>query len=124
MANTSMMWTAFIPSLGAFIGGVTLPYAGVNLGIEGAALIIGCAVGAAIGDLLMHLFRSETVTFAGTGLGMAMDALYAGLFALIPFVLFGSFPSISPGPGVLQYLIPAISGVGLYYMGSLGVKKT
>ena len=110
-------WTRVMPALGAFIGGVTLPYTQlIGNTFQGPVVLlaIGAAVGAALGELLLFIITGAIGrSFGNTIKRMAMDGLYAGIIgglaALGLGLLLGGEQEIT-----IQYLASAISGVGLY----------
>lgn len=110
-----------IPSLGAFIGGVTLPYsnllAGTGLAATGPVILlgIGCAIGAALGDLLFHVLYGSTGSFSLTIRRMATDGIYAGALGAISALILAFL--LGGQEVTVQYLASAISGIGLYMMG-------
>lgn len=116
---------AILPALGAFAGGMVLPTSGLfqtlNLTSSGGAiaLTLGCAVGAAIGDFLLHLFHKNLGSFRLTAMRMAMDGVYAGFFALVAVIGLGMFPD-QISANTAQMVAAAVSGAGLYFMGRYG----
>lgn len=111
-----------IPAISAFIGGVTLPYSNLLTSVGGfnnagpiMLLGIGCAIGAALGDLLFHVIYSSTGNFSLAIRRMATDGLYAGALGAIAAVVLSLF--LGQEVVTTQYLAAAISGIGLYMMG-------
>jgi len=117
----TFMWQNTLPSVGAFVGGVTLPYSNIlngNAAFSGPLMMLamGCAIGAALGDLLLHILAKDTGNFGTTIKRMATDAVYAGALSAIAALGLGLFMG---GQDVtIQYLASAITGAGLYLMGS------
>jgi hypothetical protein len=117
--NTPLIkgWMRIVPALGAFLGGVSFPATGLFAGIDllgtgSTAVILGCALGAALGDLILHLFAGNFSFSSGMIMDTLFNALFAGGFAIAGAILAYFFGGSIP---LAQYLIPAISALGLYF---------
>lgn len=117
-------YKAFLPAIGAFLGGITFPTTALfgdflnTLPIGGSAVVLGCALGAMLGDLVLHLMARETVMGKGMFMKFIYTALAAGLFGIVG--VFVAYLLNATGTGLIaaEYLIPLVSAVGVYMYGS------